>query len=528
MLRRTHLPTKNSCCNPVSKPNVYLRLGATATFLAGLVTASSFGHSAPVRNYAPQQVTDPANTDAGIFHARATGRARPGNSPVDQLSIKFLDLHTSMKYESAAKVARQIVQLRPEHMDSHYNLACALARLDRPKDALDELELAIDFGWRDTTHLAIDNDLDSIRHNRRYNSLLNKIAKLSNSESVIPSKLRNESWSEIVEDLSQDIPALMKRYHVPGTSVALVRNGQVVWNTGFGVQDLSTAIPVDQSTVFPAPGSDKLFAAIATMQLYEQGSLVFTTTNQSNQLNLNILPVALLTNTFDQDSVQEGWRVGRLTLFETSTGQRKVRSNKSGWVNAIPAASAMTLSLQKSPGVKPQGYFAAIAAVEAISDQPFAEYCQENLFKPIEANRTWLGIPETDEDTQIATGYSRLTTPVTQSLALSDSSLNVHCTSTDLARLMTQLMFEPPGQSTTLLDNVTIMQLAQVAKDFGFDASVDHAADALRMQLHKVSHGVGVLMRWYPSQRSGIVVLYNSETGHNAAIRIAHQALGGS
>ena len=528
MLRRTHLPTKNSCCDPVSKANVYLRLGATATFLAGLVTASSFGHSAPIRNYTPQQVTNPANTQDPVFHARATGRARPGDSHVDQLLIKFLDLHTAMKYQSAVEVARQIVQLRPEHKDSHYNLACALARLDRLKDALDELKLAIDFGWRDTTHLAIDNDLDSIRHNRRYIVLLKKITKLTNSERVVPGKLRTESWEEIAEDLSKDIPSLMKRYHVPGTSVALVRNGQVVWNTGFGVQDLSTAIPVDLNTVFPAPGSDQLFAAIATMQLYEQGSLVFTTTNQSNQTNQRILPVVLRTSALDQKSEQDGWRVGRLTLFASSKGQSKVRSNESGWVNAIPAASAMTLSLQKDPRVKPQGYFAAIAAVEAISDQPFAEYCQENLFKPIEAKNTWLGIPEAEEDAQIATGYSRLTTPVAQSLALTDSSLNVYCTSTDLARLMTQLMFEPPGQSTTILDNVTIMQLAQVAKDFGFEASVDHAADTLRMQLHKVSHGVGVLMRWYPSQRSGIVVLYNSETGHEAATRIAHQALGGS
>ena len=529
MLRGTYLPTKLSCCKSASNKKVFLRLVtvpkfAAASLFAGLVTASSFGHSVPIRNYSPQQVTDPVNTDAGIFHARATGRARPGHSPVDQLSIKFLDLHTAMKYEKAVEIAKQIVQLRPEHKDAHYNLACALARLDRTKDALDELELAIDFGWRDTYHIILDPDIESIRHNRRYIMLMGKIAKLANSEAIIPCKLRYESWKDIAEDLSQNIPTLMKRYHVPGTSVALVRDGQVVWNTGFGVQDLSTANPVDQNTVFPAPGSDQLFAAIATMQLYEQGSLEFVREGQPGQQNKRILPVALRDKTFEQ----EGWQVGRLTLFASATEQRKAGRKEAGWVNAMPAAGAMALSLQKTKRIRPRGHFAAIAAVEAISNQPFAEYCQDHLFKPIEAKNTWLGIPEDEEDAHIATGYSRLTTPVKQSLASSDSSLNVHCTSTDLARLMTQLMFEPPGQSTTLLDNVTVMQLAQVAKDFGFDASVDHAADALRMQLHKVSNGVGMLMRWYPSQRCGIVILYNSETGHDAAIRIAHQALGGS
>ena len=210
----------------------------------------------------------------------------------------------------------------------------------------------------------------------------------------------------------------------------------------------------------------------------------------------------------------------------SSKGNNKVLSKKAGWVNAMPASSAMTLSLQ-SPRTKPRGHFAAIAAVESISNQPFAEYCQDNLFTPVEANSTWLGLPDADKNAHVASGYSRLTTPVKQTFAKSDSSINVHCTSTDLARLMTQLMFEPPGESTTLLDNVTIMQLTQFARDFGLDASVDHSADALRMQLHKVSNGVGVLMRWYPSQRCGIVILYNSETGNEAAIRIAQKALGG-
>ena len=39
--------------------------------------------------------------------------------------------------------------------------------------------------------------------------------------------------------------------------------------------------------------------------------------------------------------------------------------------------------------------------------------------------------------------------------------------------------------------------------------------------------GVGVLMRWYPQSQRGIVVLFNGESGPEAALRIAHLALGG-
>ena len=47
------------------------------------------------------------------------------------------------------------------------------------------------------------------------------------------------------------------------------------------------------------------------------------------------------------------------------------------------------------------------------------------------------------------------------------------------------------------------------------------------MELTDVVDGVGVLMRWYPQSRRGVVILFNGEMGPEAALRIAHVALGG-
>jgi hypothetical protein len=48
-----------------------------------------------------------------------------------------------------------------------------------------------------------------------------------------------------------------------------------------------------------------------------------------------------------------------------------------------------------------------------------------------------------------------------------------------------------------------------------------------RAQVDDMTSGTGCLLRWYPASRCGVVVLYNSATGGEAAERIAHIALGG-
>jgi hypothetical protein len=47
------------------------------------------------------------------------------------------------------------------------------------------------------------------------------------------------------------------------------------------------------------------------------------------------------------------------------------------------------------------------------------------------------------------------------------------------------------------------------------------------VEIVDLGDGCGSLVRWYPAERCGIVILFNSDTGIDAARRIAHLALGG-
>jgi CubicO group peptidase (beta-lactamase class C family) len=61
--------------------------------------------------------------------------------------------------------------------------------------------------------------------------------------------------------------------NVSGVSVALVEGSRILYVGGFGFADKRRRIPAARDTVYRAGSISKLFTALATMQLAEQGKL---------------------------------------------------------------------------------------------------------------------------------------------------------------------------------------------------------------------------------------------------------------
>jgi uncharacterized protein (TIGR03437 family) len=65
----------------------------------------------------------------------------------------------------------------------------------------------------------------------------------------------------------------MEKYGFPGGSVAVVRNGKLVYARGFGFQDVDSRTPVQPATLFRIASLSKPITAAAVMKLVEQGRL---------------------------------------------------------------------------------------------------------------------------------------------------------------------------------------------------------------------------------------------------------------
>ena len=65
----------------------------------------------------------------------------------------------------------------------------------------------------------------------------------------------------------------MRHYKVPGVAIALVRNGEVVRATGYGLREVGTQDKVDGDTLFSVGSISKVATATTTLRLVAQGRL---------------------------------------------------------------------------------------------------------------------------------------------------------------------------------------------------------------------------------------------------------------
>ena len=77
-------------------------------------------------------------------------------------------------------------------------------------------------------------------------------------------------------DLSDHVDALANKMlsrKVAGISVAIARNGQVVFARGYGMANLEHSVPVTPETVFHIVGISKNILAAVVLQLVDEGKL---------------------------------------------------------------------------------------------------------------------------------------------------------------------------------------------------------------------------------------------------------------
>jgi CubicO group peptidase (beta-lactamase class C family) len=73
--------------------------------------------------------------------------------------------------------------------------------------------------------------------------------------------------------IDEYIQAEMKAQQIPGVSLAVVKNGEIVLAKGYGLANLEHQVPVKPETIFQSGSMGKQFTATAVMMLVEEGKL---------------------------------------------------------------------------------------------------------------------------------------------------------------------------------------------------------------------------------------------------------------
>lgn len=76
-----------------------------------------------------------------------------------------------------------------------------------------------------------------------------------------------------IDHLEVYIQSIMDKWDIPGLSLAIVKDGELVVVKGYGTRDASRDLPVDQHTLFPLAGGSCLITASAIALLVAEGRL---------------------------------------------------------------------------------------------------------------------------------------------------------------------------------------------------------------------------------------------------------------
>jgi len=171
----------------------------------------------------------------------------------------------------------------------------------------------------------------------------------------------------------------MSMNHIPGAVVAVVKDGELVFEKGYGYSDYENRLPVDpRQTLFRVGSVSKLFVWTAVMQLLEQGKLSLDT-DINNYLDFTIpatfpQPITLrnlLSHTAGfEDS---GYAVHRLLPEQLISLEQYVKTRLPARV--YPPGKIIAYS---NYGASLAGYI-----VERLSSMPFYEYIEKNIFTPL-------------------------------------------------------------------------------------------------------------------------------------------------
>jgi CubicO group peptidase (beta-lactamase class C family) len=196
----------------------------------------------------------------------------------------------------------------------------------------------------------------------------------------------------------------LKSYHIPGATVAVVADGELLFAKGYGYADLATHRPVvADRTLFRPASVSKLFAWTAVMQLVEKGKLDLDADVNEYLTDFKIPPA------FGKPITLAHLMTHTPGFDETPTGVYVA-----GAEDLTPLATYVAANVParvRPPGELPaySNYGATLAGyiVEAVSGVPFERYVEENIFEPLGMGRSTFREPVPAAlEPDVAVGYT--------------------------------------------------------------------------------------------------------------------------
>ncbi len=203
-----------------------------------------------------------------------------------------------------------------------------------------------------------------------------------------------DSMSEISTTKKEDIEGFitdwMTETKVPGLSIGIVKDQNIIYSDGFGSKDLKNNSPATAETMYGIGSCTKSFTALAILQMVEKNKLDLNDHIQDHlpiKWEKNISVHHLLTHSSSMPSlgIAEAL-IDRLIEMD----ERGVPMGDWGdfYIHLNQAEKEMTNKLGEDFFYFNSGYDLLGLLIEEINGVKYAKYVQENILNPLEMDRS--------------------------------------------------------------------------------------------------------------------------------------------
>lgn len=186
-----------------------------------------------------------------------------------------------------------------------------------------------------------------------------------------------------IPELQAAIEAILKDTRTPGAAIAIVSRNKAEWVAGIGKADVATNRPVTADTLFRLGSLSKTFAAVAALQLQEEGKLKLSDTVKQWVPDVGFVnpweathPLRLV-HLLEQTSGFDDMHLREFALNDPTPLSLKdaLADDAACRVCRWPPGTRMSYC-NAAPGV-------LAAVIEKASGERFEDYVQEHIFKPL-------------------------------------------------------------------------------------------------------------------------------------------------
>lgn len=263
-----------------------------------------------------------------------------------------------------------------------------------------------------------------------------------------------------------EIRQLMKKRNIPGMSIVIIENAEIVSHGGYGLKNSETDDLVNDNTVFEAASLSKPVFAYGVLQMVEEGLL-----------NLDKPLVEYLA----YSDVENDERLKRITA-------RMALSHATGFPNWRGHGNLLKIYFQ--PGKKfsysGEGFVYLQKVVERLLGRSMQEYLQEKVFQPLGMDHSSFVWQRSYEKLK-ASGHDADGRPLTISLKRepANAAFTLHTTALDYAKFVIAVLKDMGLKHET----VNEMMTTQIRVDAG-------CVNCIHKPLGKLSDSISWGLGW--------------------------------